>query len=290
MIALIARLAFQLLVLYVFVVVLVYINQRSMQYFPNKSFPGDPKDNGVPEMSAITITTDDGLQLLAWFAPPENKNGKIVVYFHGNGGHIGHRQVKARYFIESGYGLMFVEYRGYGGNPGRPSEQGLYKDARAALKWLDDEGYSPAQFVYYGESIGTGVAVQMAHENQPRYMILEAPFSSAADVAKKSYFFLPVDWLMKDRFDNIDKIANVTSSLLIVHGDEDAVIPQRLAKNLYERANHPKEFVSINGGNHNDLYEHHAGFIILEWLEKHVKAEKAADIEEPKEAATGTDE
>src|SRR5690606_7238404 len=139
------------------------------------------------------------------------------------------------------------------------------------------QDYTPAQFVLYGESIGSGVAVQMAREVQPRYLILEAPFTSAADVAKDKYFFLPVDMLMKDRYDSIDKIPEITSSLLIVHGDEDAVVDQKLGKKLYDKANHPKEFISINGGHHADLYEHHAGHVIIDWLNKQVTAEKKID-------------
>jgi fermentation-respiration switch protein FrsA (DUF1100 family) len=277
MIAIFARIAFLLLATYVFVVIVVYFNQRSLQYFPARVSPGKPEDNNVPEMREVFVETEDGLRLLAWFAPPQNKNGKIVVYYHGNAGHIGYRAGKARHFIEAGYGILLLEYRGFARNPGRPSEEGFYKDGRAALHWLEAEGYSPAQYVLYGESIGSGVAVEMARAIQPRHLILEAPFTSAADVAKQAYFFLPVDLLMKDRYDNIDKIKDITSSLLIVHGDEDEVIPYAQGQKLYETANHPKEFVSINGGHHANLYEHHAGHVIVEWLDKQVAMEKAME-------------
>lgn len=277
MVVLVARLIFQLFIVYAVVVLLVYLNQRNMQYFPARIHPGSPKENNVPEMKEVFLETEDGLKLLAWFAPPKHKNGKIVVYYHGNAGHIGYRAGKARYFIENGYGILLVEYRGFAKNPGKPSEKGFYKDGLAALKWLEAQDYTPAQFVFYGESIGSGVAVQMARDVQPRYLILEAPFTSAADVAKGTYFFLPVDLLMKDRYDNIDKIPEITSSLLIVHGDEDEVISQKLGKKLYDKANHPKEFISINGGHHADLYEHHAGHVIIDWLNKQVAAEQKID-------------
>jgi uncharacterized protein len=273
MVTLLARIAFQLLAFYAVVLVAVYLAQRSLQYFPDKNFPGEPGDSGVPEMQIVALQTEDGLSLNAWFVPPPGKDGQIVVFFHGNAGHIGHRATKARHFIDKGLGVLMVEYRGFGGNRGRPTEEGLYKDGRAALRFLEQREYTVSQLVLYGESIGSGVAVQMAIEIQPRYLILEAPFSSAADVAKRQYSFLPVDFLMKDRYDNIEKIAEVSSSLLIVHGDEDAVIPIGLAERLFERANHPKEFIAINGGHHNDLYEHHAGHIVTEWLEKQIAAE-----------------
>jgi fermentation-respiration switch protein FrsA (DUF1100 family) len=253
---------------YVFVVVFVYAFQRQLQYFPGTRPVGIPKDHGLPEMRSVTVTTDDGLRLVAWFAPPKKKDGRIVVVFHGNGGSIADRPVKARHFIDQGYGVYFCEYRGYGGNAGSPSEQGFYSDARTAFRWLEHEGYSPAQFVIYGESIGTGVAVQMAKEIQPKILILESPFTSAVDIGRFVYPQLPVSLLMKDRFDSIAKIGGIRSSLLIVHGDEDVTIPIVFAKRLFDAANHPKEFIAINGAGHTDLYDHHAGHIITDWLEK----------------------
>jgi fermentation-respiration switch protein FrsA (DUF1100 family) len=246
----------------------LYFAQRYIQYFPGTQPPGAPSAQGLPEMREIAAKTEDGLALTAWFAPPKQPGGRIVIFYHGNAGNIADRAVKARYFIEKGFGVYFCEYRGYGGNAGAPSEEGFYSDARSALRWLEAAGYTPAQFVLYGESIGTGVAVQMALETQPRALILEAPFSSAVAVAEKRYFFLPVALMMKDKYDSISKISRVKSSLLIIHGDEDGVIPLPLAQDLFRAANHPKEFITINGGHHNDLYDHHAGHVITEWLEK----------------------
>lgn len=274
MIALLARIVFQLLAVYVIILLVVYFMQRSLQYFPDKNYPGEPAENGVPAMQVVELATEDGLTLNAWFAPPVKRDGKIVVYYHGNAGHIGHRAAKVQHFIDKGIGVLLIDYRGFGGNYGKPTEEGLYHDGRAALRFLEGKEYAASQFVLYGESIGSGVATQMAYEIQPRYLILEAPFSSAADVAKKKYFFLPVDFLMKDRYDNAEKIGDIKTSLLVVHGDEDGVIPIELGKKLFERAQHPKEFITINGGHHNDLYDHHAGHVITEWLEKKIDAEE----------------
>lgn len=268
------RLLLDIVLLYGVLVIFVYFYQRHLQYHPDRGDPGTPKDNGVGEMSVIQLTTDDNVRLHAWFAPPKNKDGKIVVLFHGNAGNLAGRAIKARHFLERGYGVLLSEYRGFGGNPGSPTEQGLYKDGRAALKWLDDKGYKSGQFVVYGESIGSGVAVQLAMEIQPPYLVLEAPFSSAAEIGKRSYPFLPVDIMMHDRYDNIHKIGKVKSSLLIVHGDEDPTIPIDSARSLFEAANHPKEFCTIAGGGHSDLYDHHAGHVIADWLDKQVLAEK----------------
>lgn len=275
------RLIEELIACYLLLVVFVYFYQRNLQYFPDRANPGPPKDAGVPEMSVVYYETADRLKLHAWFAPPRKKDGRIVVMFHGNAGNIAGRGVKARYFLDRGYGVLLAEYRGFGGNRGRPSEQGFYADARAALKWLEAQGYGAGSFVIYGESIGTGVAVQIALEVQPRYLILECPFSSAIEIAKQRYPILPVDAMLHDRYDSIGKIARVHSSLLIVHGDEDPVIPIESGKKLFDAANHPKEFCSIAGGGHSDLYDHHAGHIIADWLDKQVAGETAAS------AATG---
>lgn len=260
------RLILYIAAAYVLVMVFVYLAQRRLQYHPDRCDPGAPADSGVPEMKTVKVTTEDGLSLLAWFAPPRKEGGKIIVIYHGNAGHIGGRASKARVFLDRGYGVFLCEYRGFGGNSGSPTEAGLYSDARASLKWLEKQGFSPAQFIIYGESIGSGVAVQMALEWHPKILILEAPFTSAADVARQSYFWLPVDYLLKDRFENAAKIKDIHAALLIVHGDMDNVVPHALGKNLYDAANHPKQIITIENGVHNDLYEHHAGHIIADWL------------------------
>jgi uncharacterized protein len=261
---------------YLGLIAVMYLAQRRLQYFPDKNPPGKPADVGLKDMQTVTVTTVDDLELVAWFATPNHKTGKIVIIYHGNAGNIANRAIKAAHFMERGYGVFMCEYRGYGGNPGKPTEEGFYIDARAAIKWLEDKGYTTGQFVIYGESIGTGVAVQMATEIHPRQLILEAPFSSATDVAKRSYGFIPVEKLILDRFDSIAKISMIKTSLFIIHGDEDAVIPIDLSKKLFEFANHPKEFITIERGGHSDLYSHHAGHVIGDWLDKQVKEERAA--------------
>lgn len=268
------RLFVEILAIYLFVVVVVYFYQRHMQYFPYTADPGLPKDAGVPEMSTVHVKTVDGLELVAWFAPPKKKDGKVVVLYHGNAGNIAMRGFKARYFIDRGYGFFLSEYRGYGGNPGDPSEEGLYNDGRAALKWLKEQGYRDSQIVIYGESVGTGVAVQMALEAQPEILVLESSFSSAADAAKRAYPFLPVDLLMHDRYDSIDKIGKIKSNLLIVHGGADNIISIELGKKLFDAARSKKRFFGVKGGGHNDLYDFNVGTLIADWLDKQAAGQK----------------
>ncbi|MGE5503493.1 MAG: alpha/beta hydrolase, partial [Actinomycetota bacterium] len=158
------------------------------------------------------------------------------VLFHGNGGAIVHRARKARHFLNHGYGVFLAEYRGYGGNPGRPSEDGLYADARAVLAWLQTRGVVGHRLVLYGESLGSGVAVQMAVEHEIAALVLEAPFTRLPALAP-AYVPPPVaEVVMLDRFDNLAKIGRVTVPLLIVHGGEDAVVPQSMGRALLAAA------------------------------------------------------
>jgi fermentation-respiration switch protein FrsA (DUF1100 family) len=263
------RIIIEVVAIYLIVVIGLFFFQRHMEYFPYNAPLGVPKDAGVPEMSTVHVKTADDLDLVAWFAPPKKKGGKVVVFFHGNGGNIAMRAYKARIFIDRGYGVFLSEYRGYSENPGSPTEQGLYHDARAALKWLEDQGYKHNQLVLYGESVGTGVAVQMALEMQPDYLILEAPFDSAAAVAKDTYHnLLPVDLLMHDRFDSVDKIGRVKTKLVVVQGTDDEVIPVSHGYKLFKAALEPKKFYGVKGGHHNDLYNFGIGKLIADWLDK----------------------
>ena len=257
-----------LVLIYAAVLVLVFICQRQLQYHPAKSMEGGPARYNVPEMREITVRTKDGLSLLGWYAPPK-EDKPVVVLFHGNAGHIGDRGYKARHLMDAGYGVLLAEYRGYGGNPGNPDEKGFYSDARAFMSWLMQEKIPEKQMVLYGESIGSGVAVQMAVEHESiAALILEAPFSSALDVGQGVYWWLPVRYLMVDKFMSIDKIGDVHAPLLILHGDNDKVVPFKLGRKLFEASNNPKTFVEIKDGGHSDLYDFGAAGIVTEFLER----------------------
>ena len=254
------------LLLYVAVMVVVFLGQRQLQYHPAKGMDGGPGHYGVPDMHVVTVRTDDGLSLSGWYVPPA-PGRPVVVLFHGNAGHIGDRAFKARLLIDAGFGVLLAEYRGYGVNPGAPDEVGFYKDARAFLDFLKREKISDGDIVLYGESIGTGVAVQMAAEREGfRALILEAPFSSAVDVGRGVYWWLPVGLLMQDKFMSIDKIGAVHTPLLVVHGDADRVVPFHLGRRLFDAALNPKTFVAVKGGGHSDLYDFGAGRVITDFL------------------------
>ena len=177
----------------------LYVFQRHLLYFPDAGRPelGDLAALGVRE---ITLKTADGLSLLSWYLPPRDGH-PVIAYFHGNGGHIGYRAERLRWFARNGYGVLMAEYRGYGGNPGTPSESGLVADGAAALDFLGGEGIAPNRLVIYGESLGSGVAVPLAAQREVASLILEAPFTSVAEVAQYHYSFIPASALVRDRFE-----------------------------------------------------------------------------------------
>lgn len=260
--------------IYVSLVAAAYIFQAHIQYWPYTQRAETPAAFGLPEMKEVYFKSEDGLDLLAWYVPPARKDGKIVVIFHGNCCTLAYRAVKAKSFFSKGYGVFLVEYRGYGGNPGTPSEEYFYKDARAAASWLDKQGYNNVRIVAYGNSLGSGVAVQFALDTGAKFLILEAPFTSAVDVGEFLYPYIPVQFILRDKYDNFSKIGKISPDLLVVHGDRDEVIPIALAEKLFAAANEPKQFISIAGGKHGDLYRHDAGNKISAWLDSRVNGGK----------------
>lgn len=254
---------------YLVLVTGLYLGQRRLLYLPDRSIPSRTA-SGVPEMSEVRLQTDDGFDLLAWYRPAAPRRATIV-YLHGNGGHIGYRGERVRPFIDAGFGVLLVEYRGYGGNPGRPSEQGLMADARAALAFLDTAGVSQTATVLYGESLGSTVAVAIAAEQaaagQPvAALVLEAPLSSVSDVAAHHYPWVPVRWLLKDRFEAVARISSVGAPVLIIHGEADGIVPICYGRALFGAAREPKEAAWIRGGGHEDLAEFDLHSIVFDFL------------------------
>lgn len=259
------RIGVTIVVGYGLAVAAIYLLQRKLMYFPYGPL-APPAEVGLGDMREVAIETADGLRLVAWHRPPTQEGAPTVVLFHGNAGNIAGRAFKARLFLDAGYGLLLVEYRGFGGNPGAPDEAGLYEDGRAALDFLSGEGVAGASLVLYGESLGSGVAVQMASEREVGALVLEAPFTSADDVGAAAYPFLPVRLLIKDHFASVEKIGAVAAPLLIVHGERDRTVPVALGKRLLAAANEPKEGLFIPQANHMTLYDYGAGAAVLDFL------------------------
>jgi fermentation-respiration switch protein FrsA (DUF1100 family) len=255
-------------VAYAAIVGALYVFQRQLLYFPVSGRPelGALAEFGVRE---VEVQTADGLRLLAWHYPP--RDGRpVIAYFHGNGGHLGHRAGRLLALAREGYGVLMLEYRGYGGNPGVPTEIGLCADGTAALDFLAGEGISPNRLVLYGESLGSGVAVTLAAQRDLAGLILEAPFTSVAEIAQHHYPFVPASALVRDRFDSVAKIGNVRAPILILHGERDTVVPIRFGRALFEAAPRPKELWRSQEAGHENLMRFGGFDAVLRFLERRV--------------------
>jgi uncharacterized protein len=236
-------------------VALFYVAQRKMQYFP-ESVRTTPAAVGLPEAEEIMLDTADGERVIVWHLPPRGDK-PVVLYLHGNGASLRWRVDRFRALTADGTGLVALSYRGYGGSSGSPTEAGLIKDAEAAYAFTVAR-YAPSRIVLWGESLGTGVAVALAAEKPVGHVVLQSPFSSAADVGAERYWFVPVRLLMKDQFRSDLRIGKVTAPVLVLHGDQDQVVPFALGERLYGLINAPKRFVGFPGAGHNDLGAHGA--------------------------------
>jgi fermentation-respiration switch protein FrsA (DUF1100 family) len=229
----------------------LYFGQRAMMYRPPDTIARTPASAGFPEASNIRIKTRDGEQLVAWFAPP--KEGKpIVLFFHGNAEILAWRTERFKELTGDGIGLLAVSFRGYAGSTGSPSEAGLIADGEAAYTFAAAR-YPASRIALWGYSLGSGVAVQLAAKHPVAKLILEAPYTSTADIAAARYPFMPVRWLMLDQFRSLDYIKDVHAPLLVLHGGEDHVVPIAFGERLFAAANEPKRFVRFPEAGHINL-------------------------------------
>ena len=239
-----------LLCVYAGVLAMLYFTQRSLMYFP-ETIHTTPAAAGLPQAEEVKLTTADGEHIIAWHVPP--RDGKpVVLYLHGNGGALRYRVERFSRLIADGIGIVAVEYRGYGGSSGSPSEHGLIADAEAGYAFAAAR-YPAQQIEVWGESLGSGVAVALAAEKPVGRVILEAPFTSAAAAAAAHYWYVPVRLLMTDQFRSDERIGKVTAPLLILHGVKDQTVPYAMGERLFDIANKPKHIVRFLDGGNGDL-------------------------------------
>jgi fermentation-respiration switch protein FrsA (DUF1100 family) len=232
----------------------LWATQRSHVFRPG-SGPLDLINSSVASfMREETIRTADALALTAWYAPAR-PGRRTIVYFHGNAGTLGDRHERVIAYLERGFGVLLVGYRGYGGNPGEPTEAGLYQDGRAHLDWLAGQGVREDALVLYGESLGSAVATQLATERKAAALVLEAPFASVLLSARARYPLFAFDWLIKDKFASVEKIDQIAMPLFVIHGALDRVTPQRFGRMVFERAREPKAAAWPAQAGHNDLLQ-----------------------------------
>jgi len=228
-----------LVVLVYFLVTLgLYIFQRNLLYHPvENNYYGDKLSVNIEK---VNITTDDNIDLLAWYHNKDIKKYKTILFFHGNAGSLENRIHKINHFKDMNINFILLAWRGFSGNKGKPTEQGLYQDARSAVKWLINQGVTEENIIIYGESLGTGVATEIAQNKNFAGVILESPFTSMIDLGKKYYPIFPVKLLLKDKYESEKKIKNLKSPLLVMHGKKDKIVPFYMGEKIFDMANNPK--------------------------------------------------
>jgi uncharacterized protein len=244
--------------------VLVWALQRHLLYFPDRDVP--PLGAlGLTDVEPVTFGTADGLTLSGWFfSAPGSPPPITLLVFNGNGGNRAHRGPLAAALQRRGLQVLLVDYRGYGENPGTPSKGGLAADARAARAFLAGRpDVDSSRIVYFGESLGTAVAVDLAADHPPAAMILRSPFTSVADLGQHHYPFLPVRLLLRDRFAPIDQIRRIQAPLLVIAGGQDRIVPVESSRRLYEAASEPKTLLLLEHADHND-YDLLAGTEVIQ--------------------------
>ncbi len=245
-----ALVLFSLLIL--FIIFIKYYEKKGI-YFPVKKIDITPKEIGL-EFEDIYFFSSDGTELNGWFVPA--KESRLTVLFcHGNAGNISHRIELIDLFCKLGLNVFIFDYRGYGRSHGSPSEGGLYLDAHAAYKYLiDNQHLDEGSIVVYGKSLGANVSIELCSKVRPAALISESAFTSALEMGKKLFPFLPIKWLITVKYDALSKIENITVPKLIIHSEDDEIIPFQHGRRLFEAAPEPKEFYPMRGGHNEAIF------------------------------------
>ncbi len=233
---------------YFFVLIYTYIFQRSLLYHPAEN--NCSNDQLSISVEKVKIATQDNIELLSWYHNKNINNYKTILFLHGNAGSLKNRIHKINHFKDVDVNFLLLAWRGFSGNDGKPTEEGLYEDARSAINWLKSKGIKENNIIIYGESLGTGVAIEIAQKKNFSGIILESPFTSMIDAAKDKYPYLPVRLMLKDKYESNKKIKNINIPILIMHGKIDNIVPFYMGKKMYELANEPKYFYFSEYDNH----------------------------------------
>ena len=226
------------ILIYLFIIISMYFFQRNLLYHPGENnYSGDQL---IVSVEKIKIKTKDNIELLSWYHNKNIDDYKTILFLHGNAGSLENRIHKINNFKDMNVNFLLVAWRGFSGNKGQPTEQNLYEDARSAVQWLKSNGVKENKIIIYGESLGTGVATEIAQNKNFAGIILESPFTSMIEAGKSKYPYLPVKFLLKDKYESDKKIKNIKSPILIMHGKVDNIVPFYMGKKMYELANEPK--------------------------------------------------
>ncbi len=253
-------------VAYAGIMAVMYVMQRDLIYVRD-SVRTAPADAGLANVTERTLTAPDGERLIAWYGKAQ-PGQPTILYFHGNGGALEVRRERMAKYLARGRGMLMLAYRGYSGSTGTPTETANVADAKLAYQSLIDDGIPAHDIFIYGESLGTGIAVQLAGARPVRGLILDSPFTSLLERAQLSYPWLPVRLLLRDRYMSRDHIGTVSAPVFILHGEADVVIPVAMGRALFELAKEPKEIVTLKGAGHNDHYLFGSFDAINAWIDR----------------------
>lgn len=258
------RISLAIAAAYLLVVAIAYFAQRRLMYFPDSTrIP--PASLGLVGVEEVVLTAPDGARLVAWRSPAQ-PGQPTLLYLHGNGGNLASRAMRFARYQARGLGLLMLSWRGYSGSTGSPTEAHNVADAERAYQLLLADGVSAREIVLFGESLGTGVAVQLAARLPVAAVVLDAPYTSIVEVARRAYPFLPVGPLLRDRYETRRHISGLEAPLLILHGARDTVIPVDMGRSLHAMAPGEKNLVVFPQGNHVDLDDHGAVDAVMDWL------------------------
>jgi len=246
-----------LIATYIGFALVLYFSQSHLVFYPEtgREIIAAPSQAGLPYEDVRLVTTD-GLSLHGWYIPAPQPRG-TVLFLHGNAGNISHRIDSLQMFHRLGYSTLIFDYRGYGNSSGTPSEQGTYRDAEAAWRYLTERRHIPScRIVLFGESLGGAVGAWLAARQKPAALVIASGFTSVPDLARHFYPFMPARWLAHIHYDTRENLRTIAAPVLIAHSPEDGIIPIEHGRALYAAANPPKRFIELAGG-HND------GFIFM---------------------------
>jgi uncharacterized protein len=239
--------------IYLIILTITYLFQRNLLYHPaENNYSGDKISVSIEK---VKINTQDGINLLSWYHNKDSNLYKTILFLHGNAGSLENRIYKINHFKDIKINFLLLSWRGFNGNKGTPSEAGLYEDARTAIRWLKSKGIKENNIIIYGESLGTGVAIEIGQGKKFAGIILESPFTSMIDAGKEKYPFLPIRFLLKDKYESNKKIKNIKSPILVMHGKVDKIVPFYMGKKIYDLANDPKYSYFTEYDNHMMEYD-----------------------------------
>ena len=235
-----------LITIYVIICLVIFLSQRKLLYHPNENNYLD-ENKLTHKIEKVFVKSDN--RLIGWYHFKDRKY-KTLLFFHGNAGNLQNRIYKLNEIAELELNYLIIAYRGFSGNEGKPTEEGLYNDSMAAKRWLNSNNIDDSNIILYGESLGTAVAVDLGSKFPFAGIILESPFTSMVELSKIYYPYLPVNLLLKDRYDSINKISKITFPKLVMHGDKDNIVPFRMGKRMFESFSEPKFSYFKSGDDH----------------------------------------